>query len=46
MMHGRRNSLVRLLVAALVVGIFVPDCFTPPGYQDEKSPSSRSADCP
>ena len=34
MMHGRRNSLVRLLVAALVVGIFVFDCFTPLGYQD------------
>lgn len=34
MMHGRRNGLVRLLVAVLVVGIFVLDCFTPVGYQD------------
>ena len=34
MMHGRRNGLVWLLVAVLVVGIFVLDCFTPLGYQD------------
>jgi len=46
MMHGRRNGLVRLLVAVLVVGIFVLDRFTPLGYQDERTPSSRSGNWP
>ena len=46
MMHGRRNGLVRLLVAVLVVGIFALDSFTPLRYQDEKNLSSRSANWP
>ena len=36
MMHGRRNSLVWLLVAALVVGIFVPDCLHTAGIPRRK----------